>query len=302
MNKAHALETHGTRLYALPSVAEQIEAREQVHAEWTSMVAHDLRQPLSTIALSAEVLALAAIGSGESSAKELERIRWAVKSLTRMTSDLLDASTLAARRMRVECVPVEIAALVRDAVRHMPDLSERCDVHVDPGADVLVHADPGRVEQVLGNLLVNAAKYGEAEGKIAIDLARCDGEVRVTVSNRGPGIPAHELSRVFDRFERGRGKRKADPGLGLGLYIAKQLVEAQGGRIWARSAPGIITQLTFTLPLAAQDDADCDTAPRISSAAPCRYGRKPRGAFRNGDSSRARRGDDEPARFPRRPA
>lgn len=260
----------GTPRDALASADEQIERHERAHAEWTSMVAHDLRQPLGTIALSTEVLARASASDGEGTARELERIRWAVKSLARMTSDLLDASSIAAQRMRVECVRVDIAALIRDAIGHMPDLVERCDVHVDPGGDVLVHADPGRVEQVLANLLVNAAKYGEPGGTITVDITRSRGEARVTVSNRGPGIPAHELSRVFERFERGRRTRKGQSGLGLGLYIAKQLIEAQGGRIWAKSAPGVITQLTFTLPLAARELVRADARRQLGSTVPIR--------------------------------
>jgi signal transduction histidine kinase len=220
-------------------------------AEWTSMVAHDLRQPINTIAISADVLARASFTRGEYGGHELDCIRRAVKALTRLTSDLLDASCIEARRMSVQCAPVNVVTLVRDAIDHVPDLIDRCHIYVEPDANVLVRADAGRVEQILGNLLANAVKYGEPEGKIGIDIARLDREARVTVSNRGPGIPAHSLARIFDRFERTPEARKARPGLGLGLYIAKELIEAQGGRIWAKSAPGIITQFHFTLPLAA---------------------------------------------------
>jgi signal transduction histidine kinase len=218
--------------------------------EWTSIIAHDLRQPLNTIALSAQALGRAPGAAGDPAAREIENIRWAVRTLDRMISDLLDASLIEANRLSVESAPLDLAALARSAIRHLPGLVERCELRVEPGAEALVRADAGRVEQVLGNLLANAAKYGEPEGKIGIDLARCEGGVRLTVSNRGPGIPAPELLRVFDRFERGRDARRGRAGgLGLGLYIAKGLVEVQGGRMWAESTPGVLTRFHFTLPL-----------------------------------------------------
>ncbi|MDB4997821.1 MAG: Osmosensitive channel histidine kinase kdpD [Myxococcaceae bacterium] len=219
-------------------------------AVWTSMVAHDLRGPLNVIAMSADELARRSAGSDDLGETELACIRRAVEALTRLASDLLDASCIDARGMNVECAPVDIVALIRDAIWHVPDRIERCEIHVEPDADVWVRADAGRVEQVLGNLLSNAAKYGDPDRTIDVDLVTSAGEVRVTVSNRGKGIPSDELSRIFDRFERTPDARKETQGHGLGLYIAKELIEAQGGRIWAQSIPGVITQFHFTLPLA----------------------------------------------------
>lgn len=228
-----------------------VNARDRMRAEWTSLVVHDLRQPLNVINLSARSLARASPPSGVTGAVELERIRNAVTTLTRMISDLLDASSMEARRVTIDPVDVKVAALVRDAIACVPDLAPRCEVRIDADADVVVRADPGRIVQVLGNLLGNATKYGEPGTTIAVDVARVGGDVRVTVSNRGPGLRGEELSRVFGLFRRGAEARHGQHGLGLGLYIAKELVEAHGGRIWAKSAPGVITQFTFTLPLTA---------------------------------------------------
>jgi signal transduction histidine kinase len=224
-------------------------ARDRMRAEWTSLIVHDLRQPLNVISMSAHALASASSPCREAGDDELQRIRNAVQTLGRMITDLLDASSIEARRLTVDRVPVKLAALAREAIASVPGLLERCEVRVDAGADVFVLADPGRIVQVLGNLLGNAAKYGEAGETIMVDVARTGDDVRVTVSNRGPGIPAQDLSRVFERFDRGTEARRGKPGLGLGLYIAKELVEAHGGRIWAKSAVGVITQFHFTLPL-----------------------------------------------------
>jgi signal transduction histidine kinase len=234
----------------LRDLVEQLQSRERMRAEWTAMAVHELRRPLATIDLSTQLLQEGSCGQEELVRERLELIRWGVAELSRVTNDLFDASCIEARAMRIERVPTLIAFLVQVAIAHVPELVERCSVRIEAGADVRVSADPGRVEQVLGNLLENAAKYGHPGAKIEVDLARHEDGVRVTVSSRGPGIPANLLSGVFDRFQRGPQARAERPGLGLGLYIAKGLIEAHGGRIWANSAPAIITQFHFTLPLA----------------------------------------------------
>jgi signal transduction histidine kinase len=114
-----------------------------------------------------------------------------------------------------------------------------------------LHVDPTRGLQVLGNLLANAARYGEPGTPILVAAAR-DGEfVRLTVENRGPGIQADEIATVFDRFVRTRAAREGKvEGTGLGLYICKGLVEAHGGKIWVESTPGELTRFHLTLPTA----------------------------------------------------
>jgi len=103
---------------------------------------------------------------------------------------------------------------------------------------------------VLGNLLENAQKYADPGTDVRVEVRRDATEVRVLVSNRAPGIPAADLPKIFDRFYRSASARTSgQTGLGLGLYIAKGLIEAHGGRIWAESQPGGITTFQFALPL-----------------------------------------------------
>ena len=243
-------------LYALPGSARPLDTHERARADWTLMVAHDLRQPLSTIALCTELLEQARRDGHPPDARVLARVCRAVESLERMTSDLVDATALDAGRFTVEPVAIEIAPVVRAAIDHLPAVSARCEVRVDPRADVVVRADPVRLEQVLGNLVTNAVKYGEPGTRIALDITRSGDDVCVTVANRGAGIPMHELSRLFDRFERGSAARTRARGLGLGLYIARQLVEAHGGRIWASCTPDELTRFQFTLPIEPRRDFD----------------------------------------------
>src|SRR5258706_9680347 len=180
----------------LRDLVEQLQSRERLRAEWTAMAVHELRRPLTTIDLSTQLLREGSPGREDAVLERLEHIRWGIEQLSRVTHDLFDASCIEARAMRIERVLTPIAVLVQDAIAHLPDLVERCSVRVEAGADVRVSADPGRVEQVLGNLLENAAKYGYPGAKIEVDLARHEDGVRVTVSSRGPCIPADRLSRV----------------------------------------------------------------------------------------------------------
>ncbi|MCU1449574.1 MAG: hypothetical protein JWP02_1744, partial [Acidimicrobiales bacterium] len=115
-----------------------------------------------------------------------------------------------------------------------------------PDQQAWVRADPERIQQVLTNLLDNAAKNSPPESPISIAVSTIDGEVEVSVTDRGAGIARDELSRVFDKFVRGRATDTR--GTGLGLYICKRIVTAHGGRIWATSEQGGTT-LRFALPL-----------------------------------------------------
>ncbi|HEY0463655.1 MAG TPA: ATP-binding protein [Polyangiaceae bacterium] len=233
----------------LRELVQQLQAQERSRAVWTAQVVHELKRPLTTIDLAAQMLEEDTFERAESTRERLAHIRWAVKALAALTSDLLDASCVEARALKLELAKVRIAGLVRDAIAHLPDLANRCLLRVEPYADMVLNADSRRIEQVLANLLDNAATYGCASSNIDIDVVRQAGQVRVTVSSRGPGIAADRLPRVFERFERGESAGLGKPGLGLGLYIAKAIIEAHGGRIWATSAPSVITQFYFTLPL-----------------------------------------------------
>ena len=111
--------------------------------------------------------------------------------------------------------------------------------------------DPDRIQQVLTNLIGNAAKYGDPETDIVVVTETRDDDVEVSVTNHGPGIPAEEIPRLFSRFKRTVGaSASATPGTGLGLYIAKGLIEAHGGRIWVDSTPGELTTFHFAVPRA----------------------------------------------------
>lgn len=223
---------------------------ERLREEWTSIVAHDLRQPVNTIQLSTDLL-LSLRAGGPSTRQEqelLERVRECARRLGRMINDLLDASRVEAERLSIEPRLGDLGALVDRTVSQLSPALTDHTVGVT-GAAAEAWFDAGRVQQVLENLLTNAAKYGRPGTPIGVELATRETEVEVAVSNEGPGIPADELARLFSRFSRTHGARASGrPGLGLGLYVSRGLVQAHGGRLWAESQPGGLTRFRFTLP------------------------------------------------------
>ena len=236
-------------------VFQDISARkelERLREEWSSIVAHDLRQPVAAIAMAAELIRLRDGEQPDVEQRALARIRSASGRLERMIGDLLDVSRIDARRLSLERRTTDLSGLVEGAVEELrePLSGFRVSVEVEPLA--LTYADPDRIRQVLGNILTNATKYGERGTEIRIELRREGDLLRVSVTNHGPGIEPHELPRLFDRFLRTPAGRARASGIGLGLYISKQLVESHGGRIWAESTPGETTTVHFSLPAMAR--------------------------------------------------
>ncbi|XYH94292.1 ATP-binding protein [Sorangium sp. So ce1128] len=245
-------DDQGTILGAIASYEDvtHFTERARLHQEWISMVAHDLKQPLTAISAYAGMLlrrSQAADAAGWS-----QKVLTGARRLERMIEDLLDASKIEARRLSIERRPTDLVAHLRAAVELAA--AERPERAVELTTDdevPLVLVDAARMDQVIGNLLLNAAKYGDPGAPTRVALSRRGAEVEISVENRGPGILPGDLQRLFQRFQRlsSGQSSNAPPGTGLGLYICKGIVEAHGGRIWAQSQPNETTAFHFTLPL-----------------------------------------------------
>jgi signal transduction histidine kinase len=228
---------------------------EHLRDDFISLVAHDLRTPLGTVETGASLLdRLPPEEHGtEREAKIIRAIRASVRTMRKIVDDLLDVSRLESRRLSVSRERLDLGPLLLRLLEWAPAEAVRGHTLrlVPPDSLPPVLADPVRVEQVLSNLLSNAGKYSPPASEIVIAAWSGPREVTLSVTNQGPGIPPRDLSRVFSRHYRtARASTGRAPGLGLGLYIAKGLVEAQGGRIWAESEPGKVTTFSFTLPRA----------------------------------------------------
>ena len=225
---------------------------ERLREEWTSVIAHDLRQPIAAISAYASAIEVLTNDHPELGKANLtaENILLSSQQLDRMINDLLDVSRLAAGRLQLQPIRLELPLFLPGVIQRMTEQLNGHAVEISI-ADRSPHpyADPGRVEQVLVNLLSNAAKYGERGAQIRIEVQPGAEVVELAVINHGPGIAVEDLPNLFARFYRTReAQRSTTAGLGLGLYISREIVRAHGGRMWVESVPGATTSFRFTLP------------------------------------------------------
>jgi PAS domain S-box-containing protein len=221
---------------------------ERQREEWTSVVAHDLRQPGATMRLATETLVRAQ--DEPTRQKAIGHIGKAGAQLDRMVGDLLDATRIETGHLAVEPTPADLNPLVAQAVELLPEVAARCHVEIAPDASrACVDAD--RFAQVMSNLLSNAHKYGREGAPIDVRVGRERDMVQVTVTNEGQGISRDDMPRLFSKFSRMHSaERGSARGLGLGLFLSRGIVEAHGGKLWAESTPGEKTHFHFMLPRA----------------------------------------------------
>ncbi|KWE87843.1 ATP-binding protein [Burkholderia territorii] len=230
----------------------QADESNRLKDELLATVSHELRTPLNVIYGWVEVLRSV---DGQSFAHQaIDAIDRSARSLSRMVGDLLDASSLATGRMRLERTPVDLVRIVHEAVRALAataaanglELSTACAM-----SNCVINADGERLRQVLSNLLSNAIKFTPAGGRIKVSLTRAGARVRLSVADTGQGISADRLPHLFDTFNRSEGA-SASPkrGLGLGLSIVRNIVRLHGGEVAAASdGAGRGTTVTVMLPV-----------------------------------------------------
>jgi signal transduction histidine kinase len=241
-----ALAIDNARMYRLAQ--EAIRAREAVLA----VVSHDLRNPLASILLNSTMLLDMAPGGVLEPWMEdnLRQIVGSVEQTNRLITDLLDVARMEeSGGIPLDRTPVDARTLVAAAVRMLQPVAAARGIELVDATrgELPVLADPDRVVQVLSNLLGNAVKFTDSGGRVRVTANTYAGEQWFEVSDTGVGIPLDDQPYVFDRFRQvGRDRR----GVGLGLPIARGIVEAHGGRIWLDSAPGAGTTVRFTLPAA----------------------------------------------------
>lgn len=225
---------------------------ERLREEFAAVVAHDLRNPIQAILLQLQLLLRKAPeGPVMVTAPALQRLQRSGQRLARMVDDLLDATRIEASRLSLRretvSLPDAVTALVE---RIRPTLGAHpIEITVD-GEPPPVTADPTRLDQILTNLVENAAKYSPDTAKISIHVRAAAGGAEVSVQDLGPGIGPEELDRLFDRFYQSKRAREKKTGLGLGLYITKGLVEGHGGRLDVRSELGKGSTFAVWLPRA----------------------------------------------------
>ncbi|MCW8193328.1 HAMP domain-containing histidine kinase [Proteobacteria bacterium 005FR1] len=235
------------------AMAERLEQRRQDQLRFVASIAHDLRNPLHSIRLAAEVLThkIGASGDGGGERELSEMLRRQIRSLDLMLQDLLDTSRIEAGHLDLIRTVRDIRPLVQDAVDLHRSSAELHELILDlPDAPVLCHCDPLRCSQVMNNLLSNAIKYSPNGGVITVRVESGGDNVEISVHDQGIGIDPADLSSIFKPFQRSAATRETIPGIGLGLSVSRRIVEAHGGRLEVISVPGEGSTFTIQLPRA----------------------------------------------------
>jgi two-component system CheB/CheR fusion protein len=223
----------------LQGSADAAEAANRMKDEFLATLSHELRTPLAAILLWIKILRENKADPEQAKAG-LQAIESSAEAQKHLIQDLLDTSRITSGKLRVAPVEVDLASVVHDAIDTILPAANAREVVVEAqlGSEVgIVRADPERLRQVVWNLLTNAVKFTDAGGKVTVIMKRLDGGVEIRVTDTGRGIEAEFLPHVFDRFRQADASiTRAQGGLGLGLSIAKQLVELHGGTIEAQSA------------------------------------------------------------------
>jgi PAS domain S-box-containing protein len=249
-----ALAVENAKLYT-----DQVEARRKVEDlsrlkdEFLSIASHELRTPVTSIKGYTQ-LAKTLIMENDlaTSGEYLDVALDQIDRMSRLILELLDVSRIETGRLEIRREPIQWSTFVKDVVQRQHTAVSDRRFHLDvPDYDAPVSGDRDRLQQVLGNLLENAVKYSPDGSEIYVTIKIEGDRVVTSVCDRGIGIPHDELALVFERFHRGRQVSSTNyGGLGLGLYITKQIVERHGGSIWVESREGVGTTFHFALPIA----------------------------------------------------
>lgn len=246
------------------------EAAVKARDVFLSIASHELKTPLTALLLQAQSLLRAlrkGAGAPERLGERLENLERQGERMARLIDELLDVSRITAGLLDLRRDEVDLAALVQETVARHAEAAARdgCAVEVAAPAPVSGRWDRSRLEQVIANLLSNALKFGRGH-PVRIEVS-ADGEgARLTVADEGPGVDPKHRERIFERFERGDAPRRTG-GLGLGLFIVREIVRAHGGRIEVAGDPGRGAVFTVTLP-PGPSEIDVKEAPSAESGSP----------------------------------
>lgn len=216
--------------------------------EFLAIVSHDLRNPLNAIALNTQLLQRLFSSVDPRLGRISRSLDSSIAQMKRIISDLLDLAAIEAGKLSVQLQPGDARRPIEEAAEIFRSIGAERSIAVEVriGPDpLLARFDPGRIVQVLENLIDNSLKFTPSGGRVSVEGRRTD-QVEIRVRDTGPGLRPEEISVIFERFR--QVERRGRRALGLGLYISRSIVESHGGRIWAESVPGEGSTFQFTLP------------------------------------------------------
>lgn len=240
---------------ALDAARQRQHELEIARRELFTAISHDLRTPLAAMRAMVEALADGVVTDPATVGRYHETMAGEIRQLSGLIDDLFELSTIDSGELRLRFETLRVEQLVAEAVDafRAQGAQKGVDIAFEPGQTGPILGDPQRLIRVLYNLLQNAMRHTPAEGRIVLRTVPADHAVRVVVSDTGEGIPAEDAPHVFDRFFRGEKSRSREfGGSGLGLSIARGIVEAHGGRIWVEPTDGRGATVAFTIPVAGE--------------------------------------------------
>jgi signal transduction histidine kinase len=254
---------------ALADRNRELQSATEAKSRFVATMSHELRNPLNAVIGFAELMHDGRLGPlAPGQRKHLGVIRSSGEHVLGLINDFLDMARIEAGRIRLEPKPIEPASIAAECATSLGRLAAAKAIHInlDPRPVGSVLLDPARLRQLLLNYLSNAIKFTGQGGTIGIRLERLENELRIAVADNGPGIEPEDQSRVFDEFFQAANRDRT--GSGLGLSITKRIVEAQGGTVGVRSAPGQGSTFYATLPTPAVPESvwlgvKLDAAPGI---------------------------------------
>jgi signal transduction histidine kinase len=239
--------------------ARELERANKLQADFSAMIAHDLRSPLVNILGVVEVMMQGVFGAvTEEQSKWLGRLQANARGLVDLISDFLDLSKLESGYIDLQRQRVALGEIIERSIENFRLIAANRKISLRGTVDSAlppVDADPRRLDQVLNNLISNAIKFTPEGGEVEVAAASAGhDQARLSVRDNGEGIAPEEIGQIFEKYRQGGNVRQAkEKGTGLGLVICKMIVEAHGGRIWAESEPGRGSVFYVSLPLAKEE-------------------------------------------------
>jgi len=248
--------------YVFRDITQEVE-NQRMRADFHSMIAHDLRSPMSVIQGYVSLMATGKTGPiNDTQIEFMESVNRKISEMTSLLNDFLDMSKMDAGFVNLKSHDHCLGQLIEEVVDDLGPLANSRNLRVSvnlPPNDLQVHSDPLRLTQILRNLLSNAIKYNVDDGYIRVTVIEKQGWARISVADGGIGMSAEELEVLFEPYTRGNSQRTIK-GVGLGIVIVKKLVEAHGGKVTVSSEQSKGTTFTFTIPLAKHQEQGEDSS------------------------------------------
>jgi len=243
----------------LESEKQRLEELQRLRQETTELIIHDLRNPLSAIGISLNMLTLVLPEAVLQANHELLEIaQTSAQRLQRLVDSLLEVSRMETGEARFDIRSFNLGPLLHDVIQRNAILARKgVKIDTDIPFDLPVIADREKIERVLVNLVDNALKYTPENGHIWVQTGQKADSLWLSISDTGPGVPVEDRERIFERFTQGTGDKLKRRGFGLGLAYCRLAIEGHGGRIWVQDGPnGVGSRFTFTLPLEQMPNPD----------------------------------------------